>query len=273
MSLKIGTCSWNYDSWAGLVYKSKAARSADYLKQYSELYSTAEIDSWFYHIPAAEEVLEYKNNVGNGFSFTCKAPQTLTLTHLRKKENPANLDFLSNEYFALFANAISPLVPQIDAVMLQFEYLNKQKMPSLQEFCKKLNEFRHQIPLAIPIAAEIRNGNYIKEEYFQFLKESGIIPVLVEKQYMPPVTQVFETFEEFIGEKVIFRLLGGDRREIEQITGDAWDTVVLPKQSTVEIAKLVKRISKGRQVIVNVNNHFEGSAPHSINTMLKIIED
>jgi uncharacterized protein YecE (DUF72 family) len=43
--LRIGTSSWNYDSWEGLVYSRGSDRS--YLEQYAEVFDTAEIDRWF----------------------------------------------------------------------------------------------------------------------------------------------------------------------------------------------------------------------------------
>ena len=46
--MPIGTCSWNYDSWIGLVYDRKAPYSAAYLNEYARKYPTVEVDSWFY---------------------------------------------------------------------------------------------------------------------------------------------------------------------------------------------------------------------------------
>lgn len=56
MPIKIGTCSWNYDSWSGLVYTKKSANAAGYLAEYSSHFATVEIDSWFYKIPLRREV-------------------------------------------------------------------------------------------------------------------------------------------------------------------------------------------------------------------------
>ena len=93
MNIKIGTCSWNYDSWAGLIYKSEEKTAAEYLKQYSRVYRTAEIDSWFYKIPERREVLTYKGMVDSDFSFTCKATNSITLTNLRNRNGERNPGF------------------------------------------------------------------------------------------------------------------------------------------------------------------------------------
>ena len=46
--IRIGTCSWKYDSWRGLVYRDQAKKN--YLQEYSELYDTVEIDQWFWSL-------------------------------------------------------------------------------------------------------------------------------------------------------------------------------------------------------------------------------
>jgi uncharacterized protein YecE (DUF72 family) len=63
MSLLFGTCSWNFDSWEGLVYTGTRRRAAEYLPEYTKKYRTAEIDSWFYRIPAREDAEEYRDRV------------------------------------------------------------------------------------------------------------------------------------------------------------------------------------------------------------------
>ena len=72
MSIGYGTCSWNYDSWMGLVSHHKEGTAAEYLKHYSRKYRTYEIDRWFYRPPSAEAVQSYLEAVDAGFRFNCK---------------------------------------------------------------------------------------------------------------------------------------------------------------------------------------------------------
>ena len=89
--LRIGTCSWKYPSWEGLVYS--AAKGINYLKEYANHYNTVEIDQWFWSLfehekiklPKAAEVNEYRNSVSDDFRFTIKIPNSITLTHYYKK--------------------------------------------------------------------------------------------------------------------------------------------------------------------------------------------
>ena len=49
--VRIGTCSWKYDSWKGLVYDpDRQYRPDDYLPDYAKHFTTVEIDQWFWSL-------------------------------------------------------------------------------------------------------------------------------------------------------------------------------------------------------------------------------
>jgi uncharacterized protein YecE (DUF72 family) len=264
-SMRIGTCSWNYESWVGLVY-SKPSRTADgYLPEYSQRFRTAEVDSWFYRLPERKDVLDYLGKVDKGFTFTVKATEDLSLTHKRNrgsKELIPNPSFLSAELFNHYIQRVEPMMPQIDAVMLEFEYLNQDKMRSVDEFMRALDAFASAVPKSVPLAIETRNKNYLVEEYFQFLKEKRLIHVFSEKLYLPHVYDLYEKFGQYIEGTSVIRLLGGDRAEIEKATGGEWNRIVDEKPDKKRIADMSMDIKfKNGRVIININNHYEGSAP------------
>ncbi len=202
--LLLGTCSWNYDSWVGLLYTSAQPTAAAYLPEYSRSLPTAEVDSWFYRLPSPSDVRTYLSAVPESFRFTCKVLQDITLTHHRSlkggKQPPRpNENFLSASRFESFLGAIEPLLPRLDAIMFEFEYLNKQKMPSLEAFLERLDGFFAKLPPGLPYALEPRNGNYLKDEYFAFLNSRRIIHVYSEKIYMPHVYDVFDEAPRPVG--------------------------------------------------------------------------
>ncbi|MBN1500335.1 MAG: DUF72 domain-containing protein [Spirochaetes bacterium] len=274
--LRIGTCSWNYPSWVNVVYSGKVSRSADYLPEYSLKYETAEIDSWFYKIPSQQESAEYDKLTGQNFKFTCKAPQLLTIPYKKQENSNAyekNQFFLNSEYFNLFLESIVPLKSKISSVMLEFQYLNKEKMKNVQEFIKNLNVFISEIPSETNIAIECRNGNYLTEEYFSFLKSKNISHVFSEKIYMPHIVNIYDKIKSLLVSPVVIRLLGGDRHEMEKLTGGNWSSIVSEKPEKKNICRMINElISDGNDVFLNVNNHYEGSAPLTIESMLPYIK-
>jgi len=276
--LKIGTCSWNYPSWVGLVYSKKCSRSSGYLKEYSEKYRTVEIDSWFYKLPAEKEVSEYLNAVDKDFVFSCKVSNRITLTHLREYKKSfktlyTNADFLSPDIFKTYINSIQPMIPRIGLIMLEFEYLSRDKMSSLSQFISCLDEFLGTTDPSLPLAIETRNKNYLQKEYFEFLKERNIGHVFSEKLYMPHIYDVYERFGDLLTQQSTIRLLGGDRKAIEEKTAGRWDTIVEEKKDLNLIAAMIKDLTRsGKTVHVYVNNHYEGSAPLTINKIMQITE-
>jgi uncharacterized protein YecE (DUF72 family) len=277
-NIKFGTCSWNYDSWLELVYSEKSPTAAGYLKEYSQKYRTVEVDSWFYKMPARDEIIEYKKNVDNTFSFTCKIPASITLTHLRNSRDPGNHlienpTFLSKDLFKQFLAIINPLLSQIDGLIFEFEYLNKEKMKSLDKFLNMLDTFCTGIECSVPLAIEVRNQNYLQNEYFQLLKDRNLIHVFSEKEFMPHIYEVYNSFKEHLIDKSIIRLLGGNRTEIEKKTGNKWNQLVDIKHDKEKIITMVNELnSANKKIIVNINNHYEGSAPKTIEILESMLQ-
>lgn len=279
-SVRIGTCSWNYESWVGLVYTKPQRAAAHYLAEYAQHYDTAEIDSWFYRMPERNGVLEYAKAVPDSFRWTCKAPQQLTLTHERASvksgELVPNPDFLSADLLDQFLEAIEPVLGATDMVMFEFEYLSKAKMPGgLAEFMDRLDAFTEHLPRDLSFGFEPRNANYLKPAWFRFLAEKHLAHVFSQKLYLPDVWTLYEENRAIIENmpRAVFRLLGGDRQEMEKKTGNIWNATVEPKDRELEmIAGIIASYVSKAYAILNVNNHYEGSAPitiEKIETMLQ----
>jgi len=282
--LRFGTCSWKYDSWNGIVYSE--SKSKNYLKEYSHKFNTVEIDQWFWSLfPLSKVVLpqkgvveEYKKSVPDDFLFTIKVPNSITLTHFYKdtkedalKPNPF---FLSVELFNEFLNAIESIRKQVGCLIFQFEYLNKQKMKSLSEFQMKFMEFHNQLNQKTPpIGIEIRNPNYLNEKYFGFLANLNIAPVFLEGYYMPPITEIYTKFKKHIKNLAVIRLHGPDRKGIEKIANDNWNQIYINRDKDIKsIVEMIKELqNKEVDLFVNVNNHFEGSAPLTIEKINKML--
>lgn len=276
--IRFGTCSWKYDSWKGIVYSG--TNSKNYLQEYSKKFDTVEIDQWFWSLfsnskivlPQKKVVEEYKQSVPKDFLFTIKVPNSITLTHFYKEskedELRINPSFLSVDLFNQFLETIEPIKDKIGCLIFQFEYLNKQKMKSLSEFQNKFSEFRSQIKNdSPPIGIEIRNPNYLNEKYFTFLSEQKIAPVLLEGYYMSPITETYSKFKKQIKNLMVIRLHGTDRKGIEEIANNNWSQIYINRDKEIlSIVEMIRDLQKNEvDLFVNVNNHFEGSAPITIN--------
>ncbi|MDH3268735.1 MAG: DUF72 domain-containing protein [Ignavibacteria bacterium] len=280
--LRFGTCSWKYDSWKGIVYSE--TNSKNYLNEYSRKFDTVEIDQWFWSLflpskvvlPQKKVVEEYKKSVPSDFLFTIKVPNSITLTHFYKDSKEDQLKpnpfFLSTELFNEFLNSIEPIRNQVGCLIFQFEYLNKQKMNSISEFQTKFSEFYKRLNKKTPsIGIEIRNPNYLNEKYFNFLSELKLAPVFLEGYYMPPATEVYSKFKKYINSITVIRLHGPDRKGIEKIANENWNQIYINRDREIKsIVEMIRELQNNEvDLFVNVNNHFEGSAPLTIEKIKK----
>jgi uncharacterized protein YecE (DUF72 family) len=267
-SLRVGTCSWKYPSWKGLVY-TKAA-GIDYLAEYAARYDTVEVDQWFWAPPEPETAAQYAAVTPESFRFTVKLPNALTLTHFyRKKGETAlrpNPELLSAAVYSDVLSRLEPLAPKIGMLMLQFEYLNGQKMPSQRELLGRLGGFVDAIPRTLPLAVELRNPWWINQRYFELIAEKGLAHVFLQGYFMPPIFEAWKKYGSLIRGSVVIRLHGPDREGMEKQTGESWDRIVAPKDD--ELARLVDMMKdmrdRGLTVYLNINNHYEGSSPLTI---------
>lgn len=219
--LKIGTCSWKFESWKGLYYETgKSYRAGDFLPDYAKYLNSVEIDQWFWSLfPGGNRL------------------------------------------------------PELGPLMFQFEYLNKQKMSSKEDFFEKFGTFISKAPSGYSYAVEIRNPNYLSQEFFNFLKEYKLGYVYLDGYYMPPIGEVFKKYFPATADFAVVRLHGGDRKKIEETTGEIWNTIAAPKPKGLESAAIIVKNNqeRGMRTFVNVNNHYEGSAPLTIDRFLDVL--
>lgn len=275
--LNIGTCSWKYDSWQGLVYPGK--KPFNYLKEYSNHFNCVEVDQWFWSLfagnkvvlPKPETVREYAGSVPDDFTFCIKVPNSITLTHHYKKRQAdpfvPNPHFLSPSLMLEFLERLEPLHKHLGPLIFQFEYLNKLKMPGgVRQFSDQLGNFVEQLPKEFTYSVETRNPNYLARGYFEFLAQSNLYHVFLHGYYMPSIFDVYRKHRDNIRDLAVIRLHGPDRQDIEKMTGQKWHEIVAPKDD--DITTLIKMLefmrSKGLEIFTFVNNHYEGSAPRTI---------
>ena len=278
-TLHIGTCSWKYDTWKGIIYPDK--ENLNYLEEYAKRYKTVEIDEWFWSLfkivklPDKNTVEKYKESVPKDFKFTVKVPNSITLTHYysRNRSEPLqkNPYFMSVDLFEEFLQTIKPIKNQIASLIFQFEYLNKQKMSSLSEFQRNLHQFFTSLSADVPpISIEIRNSNYLNTSYFRFIKDLDISNVFLQGYFMPPVVGTYNKYKEYITSRAIIRLHGPDRSGIEKMSGENWSKIYINRDDELKdiVDMIIDLNNKGVDVYLNINNHYEGCAPITIEKIL-----
>jgi len=286
--LYVGTASWNYPSWEGLVYPTGTPEDkVRYLEHYARYFKMVEIDQYFWSLfppefarmPDRSEVAAYAAAVPDDFRFTVKAPNSLTLTHFYKRQSakyqeyagkPNPYGLLNPDLWDQFIRGLEPLKEKLGAIILQFSYLNKSMLSGVKEFTTKLGRFLDTVNPDLPVAVESRNPNYLGRHYFEFLKERNLPHVYLSGYYMPEPLSVYRKYGN-TGDFTLFRLHGGDRRGMERRTGEQWTDIV--EDQGGELARIAhlaaEEIRLERDFYLSINNHYEGSSPISIQRFLE----
>src|SRR4030042_4048153 len=76
-NLRVGTSGWSYEDWVGSFYPKSLPKEL-YLLFYAQVFSTVEIDSSFYHIPAEASARKWARETPADFTFTAKVPKVTT---------------------------------------------------------------------------------------------------------------------------------------------------------------------------------------------------
>jgi len=144
--------------------------------------------------------------VPQDFRFGSKVPNSITLTHYYKKKKTDTLEpnrhFLSVDLMERFLELLSPLSNNLGTLIFQFEYLNKQKMPSgLSQFIDLFGTFAERLPAGLHYSMEPRNPNYLNSRYFNFLNSWDFSNTFLHGYYMPSIFDLYKRFGEQIRDK------------------------------------------------------------------------
>lgn len=281
--LHLGSCSWKYPSWRGLVYSDAA--SPNYLQEYAQHYETVEIDQWFWSLfgpdkvvlPQPRVVAEYASSVPDNFRFGVKMPNAITMSHFHQEVKTAplvpNPHFLSLDLLRAFLDLLAPMREKLGPMMFQFPYLNKTMMSSQAEFLDILGAFVAQLPTGYTWCVETRNPNYLNDAYFAFLRERSLAHVWQQGYYMPPIFGLYEKYADQLTDNVVIRLHGLDRAEMDKRAGKDWSKLIEPHEEDLDkLARMLKAVKKGRSGWLYVNNHYEGCAPLTIKRLKARLE-
>jgi uncharacterized protein YecE (DUF72 family) len=107
--IHIGTSGWSYKHWRGQFYPHGLA-STKWLAYYAGFFETTEINTSFYHLPAADTVKKWMQQVPPYFIFCPKISRFLT--HMKKLRDPEEP---LERFFSIFA----PMKKMMGPVLIQ----------------------------------------------------------------------------------------------------------------------------------------------------------
>jgi uncharacterized protein YecE (DUF72 family) len=272
--LFLGTSSWSFPGWAGLVYPpgvpagDLAARGLNWYAQHPLLRAVG-IDRSYYAPLAAADYRNFAAQVPDGFRFLAKAerPVTTPPEQLPDPGRAAANAFLSAD--RLVRASVAPLLeglgPGRAGLLLQFPPLGHRFRRDPSAFAIGLAGLLADLPAGIDYFVEVRNAELLTPDYFAVLAAAGVAHCYSVHPSAPPLLEQAALHAAGSAGPLLIRWnLQRDRRYDEARTEFApFNRLGAPdpatRQAVVELAAAGLRA--GRTVLVIANNKAEGSAP------------
>ena len=273
--LRLGTSSWSFAGWEGLVYDRRApqARLArEGLQAYARhpLFRTVGLDRGYYAPIPLEAYRRYKGAVPDDFRFLVKAPQDALSPWLSIEQgggsNPRFLDaaWVTDVAVGPMQEGLGELAGPL---LFQFAPLDLTILGGPGRFAERLHAFLAALPRGPLYAVELRTKGALSRDYAAALADLGVVHCLNVHPTMPEpreqVERLGESFQRAPALVARWMLGAGLRYQDAKLRYAPFDRVVDPDLLAREsLSELLGADARPRYLVVN--NKAEGCAPRSI---------
>jgi len=272
--LRLGTSSWSFPGWQGIVYDraaSERALASEGLAAYAAhpLLRAVGVDRSFYRPLTAEQFHDYATVVPDDFRFVVKADRVLTsptdpgAAGVRAR-NPR---FLDAAYAAgeVVRPAVEGLGTKLGSLLFQFPPMPASLVGGRAAFFDRLQRFLEALPGNVPYAIELRSPSLLTQDYAALLDTTGAAHCYSVHPAMASLARQLEVVQPFYQPVLLIRwmLRAGLEYEAARRRYEPFDRLIDEDRSTRELVARTAfdGLLGERQVIVIANNKAEGSAP------------
>ena len=279
-AVALGTSSWAFAGWRGIVYAPDAPTaqlSRHGLGAYANhpLLRAVGLDRTFYAPIATTEFAAYAAQVPDRFRFLVKAWNALTTPRLDGgAPNPHYLD-VDRAIDEVLAPAVEGLGAKLGTLVFQFPPQGDEVARAPSAFADRLHTFLTRLPAGAPCAVELRDAALLTRAYVDALAASGVRHGFVVHPRMPSLERQRELVGLAAPVTVRWMLHAGFAYEQAKARYQPFDRIVDGDAgSRGAIATLCRdALALGTSVMVIVNNKAEGSAPQSIRELARVLAD
>lgn len=284
--IRLGTSSWFFPGWRGLIYQGlhpQPALSKKGLAAYAQmpLLRTVSLDRTLYAPITTIEYARYAAQVPDGFSFVVKAPAMVCDAVIRDEEGRGkvpNPHFLDPGIAAreLVVPCLDGLGDKAGPLVFQISPLPRGLVEEQALLVERLARFFEALPRELgrhrPLyALELRNAELLTPRLMRMLASVGVRYCVGLHDRMPEVERQEVALGALDGDEsgdlvVRWNLHRGFLYQAAKQRYEPFDKLV---DEDVETRRILARMAAkafkaGRKVWITANNKAEGSAPLSL---------
>lgn len=295
-NLYLGTSSWSYPGWAGMVWNrdySESTLSRYGLSAYSQhpLFRTVSIDRSFYQPLSAAQFAIYAAQVPAEFRFVVKAPLLVTDALIRDESgkgmqiNPNFLDadiarreFVEPALMGL-GSKLGALVFQISPLPIPWLTQMPRLIARLHDLLRTIPDVRAIAPDAA-IAIEVRDAQWLTPAFISVLRDTSATYCMGLHAKMPRIAEQLPILRALWPGPLVCRwnlnpLHGAFGYEDAAQQYEPYDRIHDPDIETRNtLARVIAgTVGAGQNAFVTLSNKAEGSAPLSVVALAKAVRE
>ena len=295
--LHLGTSSWSFPGWNGLVWDGDYSESllakrglAPYARH--PLMRAVSLDRAFYQPLTVSQYAAYAEQVPDSFRFVVKAPSVVADALVRSEDGKgmrANVGFLDPglAWSAFVEPALQGLGHKTGALVFQLSPLPNAMLGRMPEAIARLGamlaalpplaQLRQQAPELV-IAVEVRNAEWLVPAFAEALRAAGATYCLGGHAKLPPIEEQLPVLRALWPGPLVCRWNlhhshGRYGYEDAKALYQPFDQLVDPDPATREVLARVVRATTaaGHHAYLTIGNKAEGSAPRSVEAMARLL--
>jgi uncharacterized protein YecE (DUF72 family) len=284
----LGTSSWAFDGWRGLVFahhapKTKLSRFG--LAAYAQhpLLRAVGLDRTYYAPIATSDFQNYAAMVPDHFRFLVKAHELCTLPVFRgggryaQRQGEVNTSFLEPRYATdhVVGPCLEGLQGKAGPLLFQFPPLSLGAVGGPQRFAERLHTFLDALPRGPLYAVELRNRELFTSAYIEALVAADAVHCFNVHPTMPPIPEQCVLARAAASRALVVRwmLHPGYSYERARRRYEPFDHLVDedPEHRQTIARMCLDTVASTRSAMIIVNNKAEGSSPLTIHKLAEAL--
>lgn len=292
--LRLGTSSWTYPGWAGLVWDrdypdAKLARHGLAAYARHPLMCAVGLDRSFYQPLTVGQYAAYAAQVPADFRFVVKAPSLVTDVVVRdesgrgRRPNPHFLD-ADAAYQGFVQPALEGFGHKLGALVFQISPLPGAWLDQVDGLVGRLHALLAAQPALNDVApdavmaVEVRDPQWLTPAFVQALRDTGATYCLGLHARMPSIAEQLPVLRALWPGPLVCRwnlnpLHGAHGYELARDLYAPFDRLVDPDLATrAALARVIAgTVGAGQRAYVTLSNKAEGSAPLSVRALAEAV--